>query len=111
MPFIARYRKEVTGSLDDGQLRTLEDRLGYLRELDQRRSAVLASIEEQGKPTDDLKDAPARRGHQGARRGHLPAFQTQAPHQGADRAGGGRAARRPPAVRPTVVPKRLRRSS
>ena len=57
VPFIARYRKEVTGSLDDGQLRTLEDRLGYLRELDQRRSAVLASIEEQGKLTDDLKDA------------------------------------------------------
>lgn len=57
VPFIARYRKEVTGSLDDGQLRTLEDRLGYLRELDQRRNAVLASIEEQGKLTDDLKDA------------------------------------------------------
>lgn len=57
VPFIARYRKEVTGSLDDGQLRTLEERLGYLRELDQRRAAVLASIEEQGKLTDDLKAA------------------------------------------------------
>jgi uncharacterized protein len=55
VPFIARYRKEVTGSLDDGQLRTLEERLGYLRELDQRRVAVLASIEEQGKLTDELK--------------------------------------------------------
>lgn len=57
VPFIARYRKEVTGSLDDGQLRALEERLGYLRELDQRRNAVLASIEEQGKLTDELKDA------------------------------------------------------
>jgi uncharacterized protein len=57
VPFIARYRKEVTGSLDDGQLRTLEERLGYLRELDQRRTAVLASIEEQGKLTDALRAA------------------------------------------------------
>ncbi|MDX1872487.1 Tex family protein [Mycolicibacterium sp. 120266] len=57
VPFIARYRKEVTGSLDDGQLRTLEERLQYLRELDQRRDAVLASIEEQGKLTEELKAA------------------------------------------------------
>ena len=57
VPFIARYRKEVTGSLDDGQLRTLEERLGYLRELDDRRAAVLASIEEQGKLTDELRAA------------------------------------------------------
>ncbi|MGV0815470.1 Tex family protein [Mycolicibacterium boenickei] len=57
VPFIARYRKEVTGSLDDGQLRTLEERLGYLRELDQRREAVLASIQEQGKLTDELRAA------------------------------------------------------
>ena len=57
MPFIARYRKEVTGGLDDGQLRTLEERLGYLRELDERRAAVLASIEEQGKLTAELKAA------------------------------------------------------
>ena len=57
VPFIARYRKEVTGSLDDGQLRTLEERLRYLRELDQRRDAVLASISEQGKLTDELKAA------------------------------------------------------
>jgi uncharacterized protein len=55
VPFIARYRKEITGSLDDGQLRTLEERLGYLRELDARRTAVIASIEEQGKLTDDLR--------------------------------------------------------
>jgi uncharacterized protein len=57
VPFIARYRKEITGSLDDGQLRTLEERLGYLRELDQRRTAVLASIEEQGKLTAEIKAA------------------------------------------------------
>jgi protein Tex len=57
VPFIARYRKEATGSLDDGQLRTLEERLQYLRELDGRRAAVLASIEEQGKLTDELKAA------------------------------------------------------
>jgi uncharacterized protein len=57
VPFIARYRKEATGSLDDGQLRTLEERLGYLRELDARRVAVLASIEEQGKLTDELRTA------------------------------------------------------
>lgn len=57
VPFIARYRKEVTGSLDDGQLRLLEERLAYLRELDARRTAVLASIEEQGKLTDELRTA------------------------------------------------------
>ena len=55
VPFIARYRKEVTGGLDDTQLRTLEERLHYLRELEDRRSAILASIEEQGKLTDALK--------------------------------------------------------
>ena len=57
VPFIARYRKEVTGSLDDGQLRLLEERLRYLQELDERRNAVLASIEEQGKLTDELHAA------------------------------------------------------
>ncbi|MGV9712075.1 Tex family protein [Gordonia sp. NPDC003424] len=57
VPFIARYRKEVTGSLDDAQLRTLDERLRYLRELDERRDAVLASIEEQGKLTDELRGA------------------------------------------------------
>ena len=55
VPFIARYRKEVTGGLDDAQLRQLEDRLGYLRELDDRRATILKSIDEQGKLTDDLK--------------------------------------------------------
>ena len=55
VPFIARYRKEVTGGLDDTQLRTLEQRLVYLRELEQRRSVILKSIDEQGKLTDALK--------------------------------------------------------
>ena len=55
VPFIARYRKEVTGSLDDAQLRTLEERLRYLRELEERRAAILDSIREQGKLTDELE--------------------------------------------------------
>ncbi|MFC4671526.1 Tex family protein [Seohaeicola nanhaiensis] len=54
VPFVARYRKEVTGGLDDTQLRMLADRLGYLREMDDRRDAILKSISEQGKLTDDL---------------------------------------------------------
>ncbi|MCP5268909.1 MAG: RNA-binding transcriptional accessory protein [Zoogloeaceae bacterium] len=55
VPFIARYRKEVTGNLDDTQLRTLEERLTYLREMEERRTAILASIEEQGKLTPELQ--------------------------------------------------------
>ena len=55
VPFIARYRKEVTGGLDDAQLRTLEERLRYLRELDERRGAVLESIRSQGKLDDALE--------------------------------------------------------
>jgi len=57
VPFIARYRKEVTGSLDDSQLRNLEDRLRYLRDLEARRSTILNSIEEQGKLTDELRSS------------------------------------------------------
>ena len=55
VPFIARYRKEATGTLDDAQLRTLDERLRYLRELEERRAAILASIDEQGKLTDELR--------------------------------------------------------
>src|SRR5712675_365262 len=55
VPFIARYRKEATGGLDDAQLRTLEERLGYLRELEERRAAILKSIAEQGKLTPQLQ--------------------------------------------------------
>ncbi|WP_050476411.1 Tex family protein [Herbaspirillum rhizosphaerae] len=57
VPFIARYRKEATGGLDDIQLRLLEERLRYLRELESRRTAIIASIEEQGKMTPVLLDA------------------------------------------------------
>ncbi|MBN9249989.1 MAG: RNA-binding transcriptional accessory protein [Mesorhizobium sp.] len=55
VPFVARYRKEVTGGLDDTQLRTLSERLAYLRELDARRDTILSSIREQGKLTDELE--------------------------------------------------------
>ena len=57
VPFIARYRKEATGGLDDIQLRELAYRVGYLRELDERREAVLKSIDEQGKLTPALRAA------------------------------------------------------
>jgi uncharacterized protein len=56
VPFVARYRKEATGGLDDTQLRTLDERLKYLREMDERRTAILKSIEEQGKLTAQLKE-------------------------------------------------------
>ena len=57
VPFIARYRKEVTGGLDDGQLRQLHERLNYLRELDERRTSIMDAIAEQGKLTQELKQA------------------------------------------------------
>ena len=57
VPFVARYRKEATGGLDDTQLRTLADRLGYLREMEARRAAILGSIGEQGKLTPALEAA------------------------------------------------------
>ena len=55
IPFIARYRKEATGGLDDAQLRTLEERLMYLRNLETRKAEVLNSIKEQGKLTEELR--------------------------------------------------------
>ena len=57
VPFIARYRKEVTGGLDDTQLRTLDSRLSYLRELEDRRQTILKSIQDQGKLTPELEKA------------------------------------------------------
>ncbi|WP_374335935.1 Tex family protein [Leeia sp.] len=57
VPFIARYRKEVTGGMDDGQLRLLEERLRYLRELDERRDSIMGSIREQGKLSPELEAA------------------------------------------------------
>jgi len=59
VPFVARYRKEVTGGLDDTQLRRLAERLGYLRELEKRRASILGEITEQGKLTDTLARAIA----------------------------------------------------
>ena len=55
IPFIARYRKEVTGSLDDEVLRNLYERLVYLRNLEEKKETILKSIEEQGKLTDELR--------------------------------------------------------
>jgi uncharacterized protein len=57
VPFVARYRKEITGALDDAQLRTLEERLNYLRELEERRAAILDSVREQGKLDATLEAA------------------------------------------------------
>ena len=54
IPFISRYRKEVTGGLDDATLRDLNDRLAYLRSLDKRREEVRSAITEQGKMTDEI---------------------------------------------------------
>src|SRR5262245_41348836 len=56
VPFVARYRKEATGGLDDAQLRTLDERLKYLREMEDRRAAILKSIEEQGKLTPQVRE-------------------------------------------------------
>src|SRR5512147_654216 len=55
VPFISRYRKEATGSLDEVAVTAIRDRLGQLRELDKRKEAILKSLEEQGKLTDELK--------------------------------------------------------
>ena len=55
VPFIARYRKEATGGLDEVQIRTIEERHGYMKELEERRAVVLAEIGRQGKLTDELK--------------------------------------------------------
>ena len=95
VPFIARYRKEATGGLDDIQLRLLEERLRYLRELEERRAAIIASIEEQGKMTPELLAALIARGRQDAAGRPVPALQEKAPHQGANRARGGLGSRWP----------------
>ena len=84
VPFIARYRKEVTGGLDDTQLRQLETRLGYLRELEDRRQTILKSIDEQGKLTEQLA-GDQRHAEQDRTRRPLPAVQTEAPHPRPDR--------------------------
>lgn len=63
IPFISRYRKEATGSLNDEQLRNLHERLLYLRNLEEKKEQVLGSIEEQGKLTDELKSRFWQRKH------------------------------------------------
>ena len=55
IPFIARYRKEATGAMDDEMLRLFDERLKYLRNLEERKETIIASIEEQGKLTDELR--------------------------------------------------------
>ena len=63
IPFISRYRKEATGSLNDEQLRKLHERLVYLRNLEEKKEQVLSSIEEQGKLTEELKSRSWKQGH------------------------------------------------
>ena len=89
VPFIARYRKESTGNLDEVQIRAIEEKLLYFRELVSRKETILASIQEQGKLTDELKARIDRDTRQERTRRSLPSIQTQAPHQGDDRAGKG----------------------
>ncbi len=86
IPFIARYRKEVTGGLDEVQLRQIEARLAYLRNLLERKQTVLASVEEQGKLTPELRVRDRDRRHVAAGRRPLSALQAQAAHSGDDRA-------------------------
>ena len=88
VPFIARYRKEATGNLDDTHLRNLDERLLYLRELEERRAVILASIEEQGKLTDELRGDHRGSRHQASAGRYLSALQAQAPHARADCARG-----------------------
>ena len=86
VPFIARYRKEVTGNLDEVQIRDIQEKLEYFRELEDRRETVLASIEEQGKLTPELKAQDRGRARKDRTRRSVPAVQAEAPHQGVDRA-------------------------
>src|ERR1700751_2281577 len=85
VPFVARYRKEATGVLDDPQLRTIEERLRYLRELDERRAAILNSIGQQGKLDAALKQAINGCGQQGAARGSLFSLSAEAAHESSNR--------------------------
>ena len=78
IPFIARYRKEVTGSMDDQVLRDLGDRLEYLRGLDKRKEEVTSSITEQGAMTPELHCRPLQGQDAGRGRGPLPPLQAQA---------------------------------
>src|ERR1700748_3928715 len=77
VPFVARYRKEITGALDDAQLRTLEERLNYLRELEARRTAILESVREQGKLDAALEAAILAADSKGRLEDILPQFKTK----------------------------------
>jgi hypothetical protein len=99
VPFIARYRKEATEGLDDIQLRELEARLAYLRELEDRRAAVLKSIDEQGKLTPELRAAIDAAPTKQELEDLYAALQAEAPHQGPDRPRGRPGAAGRPAVR------------
>ena len=85
VPFIARYRKEVTGGLDDTQLRNLEERLGYLRELEDRRAAVLDSIRSQDKLTEELEAKINAATTKAEVEDLYSAVQAEAPHARRDR--------------------------
>src|SRR2546430_4991410 len=91
VPFVARYRKEATGALDDAQLRTLEERLRYLRELEERRTAILESIRSQGKLDDALEAsilaADSKAPLEGIYLPHQPKPRTQVPTARADGTG------------------------
>ena len=107
VPFIARYRKEVTGGLDDIQLRELEYRLGYLRELEDRREADPQDHRRAGQAHARAARRHRGRAHQAGARRPVPALQAQAPHQRADRARGRhRAAGRRAVCRPVAGPGR-----
>src|ERR1700684_2239748 len=81
VPFIARYRKEATGTLDDAQLRTLEERLRYLRELEERRAVILESIRSQGKLDEALEAQIMAADSTGAVQDISLPHQTQSPAQ------------------------------
>ena len=89
VPFIARYRKERTGELDEVAIRAIEERLAYFTELEERRITVLKSIEEQGKLTPELQariEATRQKTETG---GPLPPLQAEAAYQGSHRPGAG----------------------
>ena len=82
VPFITRYRKERTGGLDEEVIRIIQGRVGLLRQLAERKKTVLKSIEAQGKLTDELRQAIARRRDAQASRRSVPALQAQEAHPG-----------------------------
>ena len=84
VPFIARYRKEATGNLDEVQIRDVQEKLEYFRELEDRRETVLASIEEQGKLTPELKAQDRSHARKDRTRRSVSSLQAQTPHQSLD---------------------------